>query len=81
MAAREVVERVGIAEIEKRLGRDRTTINRRIKNGTFPAGHFIGTRRAWFIAEIIAWEQAEMARPASSRKFNLPGVTTGGAAR
>ena len=74
MAAREVVERVGIAEIEKRLGRDRTTINRRIKNGTFPPGHFIGTRRAWFINEIVEWERAEMSRPASSRKFNLPTI-------
>ena len=75
MSAREVVQRVGIAEIEKRLGRDRTTINRRIKAGTFPAGHFIGSRRAWFLSEIEAWERAEMARPASSRKFNLPSAS------
>lgn len=74
MAARQVVERVGIAEIEKRIGRDRTTINRRIKNGTFPPGHFIGTRRAWFVSEIEAWERQEMARPASARKFNLPTI-------
>jgi len=74
MAARGVVERVGIAELEKRIGRDRTTINRRIKNGTFPSGHFIGTRRAWFLSEIEAWERAEMDRPAASRKFNLPSM-------
>ena len=80
MAAREVVERVGIREIEKRLGRDRTTINRNIKNGTFPAGHFIGARRAWFLNEIVEWERAEMSRPASARKFNLPGISSGEAA-
>ena len=79
MSAREVVQRVGIGDLEKRIGRDRTTINRKIKNGTFPAGHFIGSRRAWFIAEIEAWERAEMARPASTRKFNLPPLSPPGA--
>jgi len=72
MATREGIERLGIGDVVKRLGRDRTTVARWISNGSFPAPHYIGTRRAWFLHEVEAWERTEMARPASGRKFNLP---------
>ncbi len=62
------VRRIGIAELEQRLGRDRTTIARWIKTGAFPAPAWIGTRRCWILADVERWIAAQ-AKPA---KFNLP---------
>ncbi len=62
--------RIGIAQLELRLGCERTTIWRRCKAG-FPAPHYLGSRRYWFLSEIESWEAAEMARAAGARPCNL----------
>jgi predicted DNA-binding transcriptional regulator AlpA len=67
--------RISIAELEQRLGRDRTTVARWIKARTFPRPHYLGTRRSWWLQEVEQWERQEMARPPSSRRSNLPGCT------
>lgn len=60
--------RIGIAELEHRLGRDRATIWRWYRTGRFPPPHYIGERRCWFEADIARWEAVEMARPADQRR-------------
>jgi predicted DNA-binding transcriptional regulator AlpA len=60
--------RIGIAELEQRLGRNRATIWRWYKAGNFPVPHYLGERRCWFEREIAAWEAAQMARPAEARR-------------
>jgi predicted DNA-binding transcriptional regulator AlpA len=62
----EIVRRIGIAELETRLGVERTTIWRWYRAGSFPPPHYLGTRRAWFVHEVEAWEQKRMARPRSA---------------
>ncbi|WP_242352404.1 AlpA family transcriptional regulator [Anaeromyxobacter sp. SG64] len=57
--------RLGIAEVEARLGVDRTTIWRWYRAGKFPAPHYLGERRSWFLGEIEAWEARRMAALAS----------------
>jgi predicted DNA-binding transcriptional regulator AlpA len=62
--------RIGIAEVERRLGVERTTIWRWYRAGKFPAPHYLGERRAWFLGEIEAWEahrMAALADPAQRR--------------
>jgi predicted DNA-binding transcriptional regulator AlpA len=40
-----------------RLGWSRTTLWRRIKDGTFPAPRYLpGGQRRWLLAELLAWE-------------------------
>ncbi len=63
------VRRGGIAEIGRRTGKHPTTIRRWIKDGKFPQPVWIGSRRAWDLAEVEAWIAAQQ-RP---EKFNLPG--------
>jgi predicted DNA-binding transcriptional regulator AlpA len=62
--------RIGIAELERRLGRDKTTIWRwyMASPPRFPAPHFIGERRAWWLHEVEAWEREQMARPPEARR-------------
>jgi prophage regulatory protein len=60
--------RLGIAEVEKRTGRQRTTIWRWCRDGRFPAPHYLGERRAWWLHEIEAWEREQMERPPESRR-------------
>lgn len=60
--------RVGIAELERRLGLSRTTIARKRKVGLFPEGHFVGERRKWWLHEIERWEAAQASRPAEARR-------------
>jgi predicted DNA-binding transcriptional regulator AlpA len=62
------LRRVGIAELEQRLGVDRSTIWRWYRAGKFPAPHFLGERRAWFLAEVEAWELQRMARSDGDRQ-------------
>ncbi len=79
VAVAAAIIRLGIAEIEARLGRDKATIWRWYTAGKFPAPHYIGERRAWFLHEIEAWEREQMARPAEARRRGrgLRNVTTG----
>lgn len=60
--------RIGIAALKLRLGRDGSTIFRWYKAGAFPAPHYIGERRAWFVHEVEAWEREQMARPPEARR-------------
>lgn len=61
-------QRLGIAEIEERLGKCRVTIWRWCRAGRFPLPHYIGERRCWWLHEIEAWEREEMARPTNARR-------------
>jgi predicted DNA-binding transcriptional regulator AlpA len=54
-------KRIGIAEVQRRLGVHRVTIYRWCRAGTFPAPHYLGERRAWFLSDIEAWEAQRMA--------------------
>lgn len=62
MSAREVVHRLGIAQLSARLGVSGRTISRWCEAGTFPRSHYIGTHRKWFLCDVEAWE-AEHAGP------------------
>lgn len=60
-------ERIGTGRLTRRLGVTRVTVDRWIRAGTFPAPHYLGSRRAWFTSEVEAWElrrMAELADPA-----------------
>lgn len=61
-------QRLGIADVERRLGRNRATLWRWYRNGLFPAPHFIGELRAWWLDEIEAWEAEQMSRPRKRRR-------------
>ncbi len=60
--------RIGTRELVLRLGRTRMTIDRWIAAGRFPKPHYIGERRAWFLADVEAWEREQMARPREARR-------------
>ncbi len=60
--------RIQIAELEQRLGVHRATIRRWQRAGAFPAPHFVGEHRAWFVGEIEAWEAHRMADLAVNRR-------------
>lgn len=60
--------RIRIAELERRLGIERTTIGRWCRSGKLPPPHYLGNHRCWWLDEIVAWEAAEMARTALERR-------------
>lgn len=62
------VRRLGIAELERRLGLHRTTIWRKCRAGDMPAPHYLGDARRWWLHEIEAWEAAQAARPPEARR-------------
>jgi predicted DNA-binding transcriptional regulator AlpA len=57
------VVRIGIADLEARLGVDRSTVWRMCRAGAFPAPSYVGTRRVWEVAEVEAWEAEQRAVP------------------
>jgi predicted DNA-binding transcriptional regulator AlpA len=63
--------RIGIAELETRLGVNRATVYRWYRAGSFPKPHFIGNRRAWWLHEVAAWEDSRVGRPMTERRNNL----------
>ena len=63
--------RLGIAELETRLGVHRATIGRWYRAGALPRPHFIGNRRAWWLHEVAAWEESRVARSMAERQNNL----------
>ncbi len=65
--------RIAIAELRARLGVNARTIGRWVKAEKFPAPHYLGTLRRWWLADILAWEAEQMARPVEERRCNLPG--------
>jgi predicted DNA-binding transcriptional regulator AlpA len=50
--------RLTIAELERRLATDRSTIWRwySAKPPRFPRPHYLGFRRLWWLSEVLAWE-------------------------
>jgi predicted DNA-binding transcriptional regulator AlpA len=47
---------LGIAEVERRYQKQRSTIFRWTKTGRFPSPVYLGARRAWPLATLLAWE-------------------------
>jgi predicted DNA-binding transcriptional regulator AlpA len=47
---------LGIAEIERRYQKQRSTIFRWTKAGRFPQPVYLGNRRAWALTALLAWE-------------------------
>jgi len=54
---------LGIGEVEERLGVSRATVWRWYRAGRFPTPVYVGTRRAWRLETLEAWEAAEVSRP------------------
>jgi len=57
-----LVVRLGIRDLEARLGADRSTIWRWYRAGKFPEPHYIGDRRVWLLSDVEAWEAAQITR-------------------
>lgn len=55
-------QRIAIAALERRLAMHRGTIWRWYRAGKFPAPHYLGTRRLWWVHDVEAWEAERMAR-------------------
>jgi predicted DNA-binding transcriptional regulator AlpA len=47
---------LGIAEVERRYQKQRSTIFRWTKAGRFPPPVYLGNRRAWPLMALLAWE-------------------------
>jgi predicted DNA-binding transcriptional regulator AlpA len=56
--------RVAVAELERRLATDRSTLWRwySAEPPRFPRPHYLGTRRLWWQSEILAWEAEHTTR-------------------
>lgn len=69
------VVRLGIADLERRLGVDRSTIWRWYRSGKLPAPEYVMDARTWRLDVIEAWEQAQLSRPPEARRgaSNLAG--------
>lgn len=65
------VRRLGIADVERRVGMERSTIWREYNAGRFPAPEYLGERRVWRLDVLEAWERKQLARP---RKPRLRGI-------
>jgi predicted DNA-binding transcriptional regulator AlpA len=63
-------KRIGISELESRLGISRVTVRRWYLQGTFPPPEFIGERRSWRVEVIEKWEAERLARPPEARRRN-----------
>lgn len=57
------VTRLGIAEVERRVGWERSTIYRHCMAGTFPQPEYLGTLRTWRVEVIEQWEREQAGRP------------------
>jgi len=66
-------ERIGISEVEKITGLERSTLWRRYtaEPPTFPRPHYIADRRMWLLSEVEEWIRAQVARPREARRTNL----------
>lgn len=68
-------QRIGIADLEKRLRVHRSTIGVWYRTKRFPRPHYIGKRRKWFLAEIEAWEAVHVrGEPRSGGLFGRAAV-------
>lgn len=58
-------ERVGIARLRARFNWSASTVARKERDDPeFPKHHYVGSARAWWWSEILAYEQIEMVRAA-----------------
>jgi predicted DNA-binding transcriptional regulator AlpA len=53
---------LGIGELTERLGKDSRTVGRWCRAGRFPAPVYVGTRRAWRLEAVEAWEVEQFSR-------------------
>jgi predicted DNA-binding transcriptional regulator AlpA len=56
------IVRLGIAEVERRIGLERSTISRYCRAGKFPRPTYFGARRFWTESQIAEWEWQQLAR-------------------
>jgi predicted DNA-binding transcriptional regulator AlpA len=75
--------RLGISELETRLGVTRRTIARWVAEGKLPRQHYVGSHRKWFETEIAAAEAGLAAprgqphrAPRVQRKATSPSVNS-----
>lgn len=59
--------RLGISELETRLGVCRRTLARWCGAGTFPQPHYVGQARKWLLADVEAWERTKVSHQAPAR--------------
>ncbi|MCC6747966.1 MAG: AlpA family phage regulatory protein [Deltaproteobacteria bacterium] len=52
---------IGIDEVCRLTGDSKSTINRRVKDGSFPPPRGRGRVRKWWLHEVEAWMAEEMA--------------------
>lgn len=62
------VTRLRIADVERRVGVERSTIWRWCVAGTFPPPSYSGTLRVWTVEAIETWEAAQAANPRPARR-------------
>jgi hypothetical protein len=60
--------RINIGGLKALYPVDPVTIWRKCRAGEFPAPHYIGRRRFWFLDEIESWIAAQMAQPHQSKR-------------
>ncbi len=58
-----VVRRLGIAEVEARVGVDRSTLYRWYQSSRFPRPFYSGSLRTWSESDIFTWEQKQQQVP------------------
>jgi predicted DNA-binding transcriptional regulator AlpA len=57
----DVRQMVSIKDVLKRIPMSRATLERKVKNGTFPKMHSIAPMRVgFFLDEVLAWQKALM---------------------
>jgi predicted DNA-binding transcriptional regulator AlpA len=62
-----VRKRIKLADVRARYPVDPVTIWRKIKAGSFPQPHYIGSRRFWYLDEVEAWISGQIARGPEGR--------------
>ncbi len=66
---------LGKPELSARLGFDPATISRKVTTGEFPRPVYIFGRARWRLAEILAWEAANVSDKPPAQTRNLRNVT------
>ena len=62
------VVRLGIREVEARLGVHRATIWRMCRDGRLPNPEYLSDRRTWRVDVLEAFEKQQLARPPEARR-------------
>ena len=64
--------RIGIRLLSIRLNVSTRTVARWIESRAFPAPHYLGSNRAWWVSQVEAWEGAQAAQPVAERPNRVP---------